>query len=572
MSTIFIADPQPFVRDALRLRLMAAGHVVVGESGDGRDTLIRVQTAAPELVILELELPRLGGLELIRRLRSHNRRQRLLVFTQLSGAYYQKLCLQAGASGFVHKGATSEELDEAVRLVLAGRLVFPADVRQSTSEQGLDQDQDTEVGERLTPRELTVLQYLAHGFRVKDIARELAISDRTVSTYKTRLLEKTQTESLVDLIEVARARGLLAEGGAKATSPETDMTIRTTRGLAELFDLLPNAVALRDAEGRLLVCNRSFLDTYGKTEEELRGTQIFQSGLVEPEAAELAYQEYRAGVATGKTFSLVVPTQRDGMRRIFRMIGIPLFSEKGQLTGVMTSFVDITQDEQRVEQLQESKTYLEALQVSRNALLLWTGKELIGELEAVRALLAANHPPALEQTALADADAGILAIREKIEILLEMVNLEHGTPLMFPQKLELNGLTRDAIERSRTGADFVPFRRDYRGWIDPNRYRQLVNTLIALFDRIGLPRQQIEASAIARPHGELCWQLTFKSPTGEDIRARLADTENRPRLHLARHLCRLLDGELSIGDSVRPEVSGLIQITLARGISPNGEF
>lgn len=571
MSTIVIADPQPFIRDALHQRLAAIGHVIVGECGDGRDALTLVQRTHPDLVILELELPRLSGLELIRRLRADDRKQKLLVFTNLSGPYYQGLCLQAGASGFVHKGATLEELDEAVRMTLGGRLVFPAEVRQSASEHGPTLSPDAEIGEKLTPRELTVLQYLAHGFRVKDIAHELAISDRTVSTYKTRLLEKTQTDSLVDLVEVARARGLLAGGGAK-TPVDSAASLGSDDTLAELFELLPTAVALRDAEGRLLACNSSFLQTHGKTREEVLGTRIFQSGLVEPEAAELAYQEYLAGVATGKTFSLIVPTQRNGQRRIFRMIGVPLSNEAGALGGVMTSFVDITEHEQHVEQLQEAKAFLEGLQISRNALLLLSGKELIAELDGVRTLIAAAREGNTDEVLLAEVDAGVLTIREKVEILLEAVRLERGAALMVPQSMELNRLTREAIEHSRAGADFVPFRKECWGWIDPNRYRQMVNTLIAYFARMGLPRLRIEASATSLPHGELTWQLTFTAPAGENVQKRLEDHASRPRVHLARHLCRLLGGTLSIGSPDRPELAGLIQIKLARGSSRNDEF
>ncbi|MOA27129.1 hypothetical protein D3C78_1479800 [compost metagenome] len=142
----------------------------------------------------------------------------------------------------------------------------------------------------------------------------------------------------------------------------------------------------------------------------------------------------------------------------------------------------------------------------------------------------------------------------------------------MPQSLELNRLAREAIERSQVAADFLPFRRDSWGWVDPNRFRQLVNTLLAFFARMGLPRTRVEASATALQHGELTWQLTFSASTGEDVQARLADTEHRPRLQLARHLCRLLEGKLVIGSTERPELAGLIQIKLARGSPRNSDF
>lgn len=561
MSRIVTADPQPFMLAALRQRLEAAGHEVIGEAGDGRQALERVRRLHPDLLILDLDLPRMGGLELLQRLHHELPKQKSLVFTQLAGAHYQGLAQRAGARGFVHKGDRPEELDEAVRLVLSGRQVFPARTPEGMGD-GLDRDN---LGEHLTPRELTVLHYLAQGYRVKDIAEELAISDRTVSTYKTRLLEKTQTDSLIDLVDAAKVRGLLSDSVISHLALPPTANLNKTDDLKQLLEILPNPVSLWSADGFLLACNEAFANIYGKSTPELLGARAFELGKTEPGQVLQARQEFLKGAAGDKPFSMIVGVRSLGERRTIRLIGIPLKEASGETLGVLASYVDITEHERYVERLQESKAYLESLYADRSQFLLSSGQDLLAEIDSLGRLLAdaqARHP---DDAGLAGAKPPLAKLRDKIEILQELIQLERGTLLAIPQSEELNRLTRQALQATHPQLDFTASAEDCWGWIDPNRYQRLINVLLRCFDKAGIGSLELAATGTPLPHGEVDWQLTFRASRSTDIQAHLSGLGSQARIHLARRLCRLLGGELEVGNPTHAEVAALIHLKLPKG-------
>lgn len=561
MSRILIADPQPFTRAALRQRLVAVGHEVVGETGDGREALALVQRLHPDLLVLDLDLPRLGGVELLRRFSGTAARQKTLVFTNLSGAYYHSLCLQAGASGFVHKSDLPEEFDEAVKLVLSGRKVFPArlpDVLADSSEQGI-------APESITPRELTVLKYLAQGYRVKDIAEQLAISDRTVSTYKTRLLEKTQTDSLIDLVQAARQRGLLDDGVIRDLARAPGAQPHTPDQLAQLLDILPNPVSLWSVDGTLLACNPRFAEYYDKSESELLGSPIFSMGKINPHNTEQARREFLKGTASGEPFTLIVDARTGADQRIIRLIGVPMKDESGKLIGVLLSTVDITEHERYVERLQESKTYLESLYASRTGFLTTSGRDLLVELDSLDALLAGSRARHPKDANLSQTSAHVNKMRDKIEVFLELTRLEQGAVLAIPQSENLNELTQRALDSAQPRPKLHPCADAPWGWIDPNRYLRLIHVLIRSFEKAGLPPLELTADCTTLPHGELRWQLVFRAAQGENVQLSLIDIEQQARIHLARWLCRLLGGELRIGSTTDVAIAALIQLKLPKG-------
>lgn len=557
MSRIVIADPHPFIREALRQRLAQAGHEVIGETGDGRDALALVQRLHPDLLILDLDLPRLGGLELLHRLRSEKSRQKALVFTNLSGAHYHELTQQAGAQGFVHKDDQPAELDEAVKLVLSGRKVFPAraPVHPQAGNQPL---------EHITPRELTVLQYLAQGYRIKDIAEELAISDRTVSTYKTRLLEKTQTDSLIDLVDAAHARGLL-DNHQISRLTQAPATSGGAQDLIQLMEILPNAVSLWSGDGILLACNRRFAEVHRKSAEQILGSRIFELGMTSPGHIQRAQQEFLKGAAGEAPFSLIAAARQDGVSHSYRLIGVPLKDEAGASIGVLCSYVDITEHERYVERLQESKAYLESMFASRAEFLLSSGHDLLHELAALGTLLdtaRARHPQDAE---LEQAPRHLDRMRDKLDVLIELIELEKGSVLTIPRSEELNRLTRTALAGTRPQQHFQPAGEDYWAWIDPNRYLRLLDVLLRCFDKAGLPALTIQAKGTPLPYAEVEWSLRLRSSSGEPIQAQLEGVGNQARLQLARRLCRVLGGELQVGSQTQTDVAALIQLKLPKG-------
>lgn len=558
MSRIVVADPQPFIREALRQRLAQAGHEVVGETGDGREALALVQRLHPDLLLLDLELPRLGGLELLRRLRSDKARLKTLVFTQLSGAHYHELSQQAGACGYVHKGDLPAELDEAVKLVLSGRKIFPAG-HNGVAGEGLP------LGEAITPRELTVLQYLAQGYRIKDIADELAISDRTVSTYKTRLLEKTRTDSLIDLVAAAQVRGLLSDQQVQYLTRQSAAATDKAQDIEQLLQLLPNGASLWSVDGVLLACNQRYADLHGHSQAELVGLPFSQMNLVDPQQIARSHREFLEGATSGLPFSLVASGRIEGETRIYRLIGLPIHEDDGPMVGVFCYYVDITDNEHFVERLQEAKVYLESLFASRAAYLLASGHELLRDLEAISRLFAgfqAKHPADASLEAL---PLHLTKMRETIEVLVELIELDRGTPLTMPRPDELNHLTREALGACDPQPSFQADPEDRWAWIDPSRYRRLLVVLLRGLHRAQLPAVAISAQGCALPQAEVEWQLTIRSARGEPVQPQLAALVDQARIQLAQRLCRLLHGELKLGSETEPDLVALIQLKLPKG-------
>jgi two-component system response regulator FimZ (fimbrial Z protein) len=201
MKRIVIIDDHPMIRGTIAAVMRADPElVVVGESGDGEDGLAMVLAERPDLVILDLDLPRLDGLSMLRRIRAHDEQMRILVLSAKPEQGMAAHTRLAGANGYVGKSREIGELLTAARSVLFGYDCFPAEIVQTGKEGGL---------ERLSPREVEVLQYLVRGVTNKDIAERLFLSDKTVSTYKTRLREKLGLSSLAGLIEFASFHKLI---------------------------------------------------------------------------------------------------------------------------------------------------------------------------------------------------------------------------------------------------------------------------------------------------------------------------------------------------------------------------
>ncbi|MCY1259947.1 Virulence factors putative positive transcription regulator BvgA [compost metagenome] len=208
MSRVMIVDDHPVIRMAMRVLLEREGYVVAGETDNGVDALSMVKELLPDLVILDIGIPRLDGLEVISRLSAFGLPMKILVLTGQNASLFAMRCMQAGASGFVCKQGGLAELMNAINAVVAGYNYFPSTaIRASRKNNG--QIDDQELIQRLSDREMSVLQYLANGYSNKEISEQMFISNKTVSTYKTRLLLKLNAHSLVDLIEFAKRNTLV---------------------------------------------------------------------------------------------------------------------------------------------------------------------------------------------------------------------------------------------------------------------------------------------------------------------------------------------------------------------------
>jgi two-component system response regulator EvgA len=203
-----IADDHEVIRMATRITLEQAGHEVVGEASNGVEVVSKVRELAPDLIILDMDMPQLDGFAVLQRLHAEPKPAKIIVFSGLDASRYAVRCARAGASGFVAKDSDLKQLVNAVQMVMSGYKLFPV-TEYSSVDGSAVQASEKELIETLSDRELTVLRSLAKGIRIKDIAAELLLSEKTVSTYKSRLITKLQVGNLLELVELAKRNHLI---------------------------------------------------------------------------------------------------------------------------------------------------------------------------------------------------------------------------------------------------------------------------------------------------------------------------------------------------------------------------
>ncbi|MBO0367234.1 MULTISPECIES: response regulator transcription factor [Pseudomonas] len=206
MQSVFIVDDHPVIRLAVRMLLENQGYKIVGESDNGVDAMQMIRETRPDLVILDIAIPRLDGLEVLARFQSMALPMKVLVLTAQSPALFAIRCMHSGASGYVCKQEDLSELISAIKAVLAGYNYFPSQVLQGETESSKS---EISLFRQVNDRELMVLQLFAQGRSNKEIASGMFLSNKTVSTYKKRLMQKLKVGTLVDLIDVAKRNALV---------------------------------------------------------------------------------------------------------------------------------------------------------------------------------------------------------------------------------------------------------------------------------------------------------------------------------------------------------------------------
>ncbi|WP_414155991.1 response regulator [Pseudomonas sp. BNK-44-a] len=207
MSRVLVVDDHPFIRSTVCMLLRQERLEVVGQADNGIDALRLMRQDPVDLVILDITMPGLDGLEVIARMRSLEHPAKSLILTSQLAEAYSLRCMQAGAARYVSKTDDLGELNKAVRAVLSGYTYFPQVALSSVHRQDLKASEAQCIAS-LTDRELMVLQQLARGLSNKAIGDAMLLSNKTISTYKSRLLEKLRVRSLIDLADFAR-RNLL---------------------------------------------------------------------------------------------------------------------------------------------------------------------------------------------------------------------------------------------------------------------------------------------------------------------------------------------------------------------------
>jgi len=207
---IFIADDHPIVRQGLRRMVEAdPGLVISGEAGDSATLLGALEKTATDLVLLDVSMPGGPFLDTLRTLRERHPSIRVLVLSVHPEDQWAVRALKAGASGYLTKDHSPDQLLEAIRRVYrGGKYVSPTLAEQLATH--LDAAGQRAPHELLSDREFEVMRRLGSGLTVSQIASELAISAKTVSTYRARILEKMAVASNADLVRYAARYGLIA--------------------------------------------------------------------------------------------------------------------------------------------------------------------------------------------------------------------------------------------------------------------------------------------------------------------------------------------------------------------------
>ena len=212
MIRVLLVDDHALVREGLCRLLQDCGDIeVVGEAGEGQQALRLVRQLQPDVVVMDLSLPGLDGMEVTKRITEEGLKAEVLILTMHTNAEYAVRLLQAGAHGFVWKGAPSQEVVGAIRKVAAGGSYLPPALSEGLPRRYTHRGAPTSPLETLSDRELQVLKHLAEGRAGRAIAQELHLSVKTVDTYRARLLAKLELHSTAELIRFALRHGVIED-------------------------------------------------------------------------------------------------------------------------------------------------------------------------------------------------------------------------------------------------------------------------------------------------------------------------------------------------------------------------
>jgi DNA-binding NarL/FixJ family response regulator len=210
---VLIADDHAILRDGIRALLKLSEDIeVVGEAADGHAAVEQCRRLDPDVVLMDIAMPGLGGLEATLQIKKEKPRTKILVLTQYDDREYMRRFLKAGVAGYVLKKAAGSELTAAIRAAHRGGLVLDPDVARQAMEEYRVQSASDEAADpydTLTDREKQVLKLVAEGRSNKEIAQLLNISVKTAMTHREHLMEKLDLHSRTELIKFALRKGVI---------------------------------------------------------------------------------------------------------------------------------------------------------------------------------------------------------------------------------------------------------------------------------------------------------------------------------------------------------------------------
>ena len=209
MITVLLTDDHTLVRTGVKRLLEDSKQVnIVGEAKSGEESIIMAQSLKPDIIMMDVNMPGIGGVEACRRILQRNPKQKIIVLTIHSEQTFPKRMLGIGAKGYLTKECGIDEMIEAIKQVNNGGSYIATSIAQQLALSLLPGNEGNPI-DKLSRREFQVMLMISNGLTNAEISEKLCLSPKTVSTYRLRVLEKLDAQNEVDLIKVAIEQGMV---------------------------------------------------------------------------------------------------------------------------------------------------------------------------------------------------------------------------------------------------------------------------------------------------------------------------------------------------------------------------
>lgn len=209
MITVLLTDDHALVRTGIRRLLEDSEQVtIVGEADCGEDSLKMAQSLKPDVILMDVNMPGIGGVEACRRILQRNPKQKIIVLTIHNEQTFPKRLLEIGAKGYLTKDCGVDEMIMAIKQVAKGGAYIAPNIAQRLALSLLPGNEGNPI-DKLSRREFQVMLMISHGLSNIEISEKLCLSPKTISTYRLRLLEKLGAQNEVDLIKIAVEQGMV---------------------------------------------------------------------------------------------------------------------------------------------------------------------------------------------------------------------------------------------------------------------------------------------------------------------------------------------------------------------------
>lgn len=215
-----LVDDHELVRIGIRRLLQdISGIKVIGEASNGEEAIRLAKELIPDVVIMDIQMPGIGGLEATRKLLRHNPDIKILALTVCEDEPYPSRLLQAGAAGYITKGTNAEEMIRAIRTIHSGQRYISSEIAQQLALKRFSKSDESPI-DILSERELQIMLMITNGQKVQEISEKLCLSPKTVNSYRYRIFEKLKIDSDVELTLLAIRLGLIESHKSPSTNED----------------------------------------------------------------------------------------------------------------------------------------------------------------------------------------------------------------------------------------------------------------------------------------------------------------------------------------------------------------